>query len=33
MPYPSAALARVRLGRWHEIKAAAIAYNRENFDE
>jgi hypothetical protein len=33
LPYPSAALARVRLGRWHEIKAAAIEYNRQNFDE
>lgn len=27
LTYPSAALLRVRLGLWHEIKAAAIAYN------
>jgi hypothetical protein len=30
---PSAALIRVRLGRWHEVKEAAIAHNKENFDE
>lgn len=33
MTYPSAALIRIRIGPWHEAKQAAIAYNKENFDE